>query len=345
MKITAICALFIGAYSQAAYAQDNQGSFVPFTPKFVQVDPSGRCALFSAPVFSYGSNTWFTCVNFAWVAIGGGSATLPTATAAGQTIVSTAPGQNYTAQSVLSQISTGSIASLPSCSTGFLYLPTDSAYNQVASSGDGNCHYFLTGREMFPVNATTYPSSWQLQNGANEDLSTGTSFLRIFDNTSCCTWTGKTRSLPHAAPYTFTVIQSLNLVMGGGTAPNQVAGIGITDGTKQIHIEVIAGGSAFCNIRTVHMTTLTDGGTQVASATMIGPASCSGQPVGLQIQDSGSALTFRYSLDGGVTWIQLGSTEGSTAFLTATNIWYGGTSNTSGATPFMDVNALSLKFQ
>lgn len=71
---TILLSLFIFA---SAFAQQGQ---TPFTPSFVQVDPTGRCALFSTPVFSYGSNVWFSCVNNSWVAGAGGGGGFPSTT-------------------------------------------------------------------------------------------------------------------------------------------------------------------------------------------------------------------------------------------------------------------------
>ena len=246
----------------------------------------------------------------------------------------------------LSQIAIGPIASTPACNANFLYLPTDGRYNQVAGDGT-SCHYLLAGKEMFPANATTFPSVFQAQNGMLYDVSSGTADMTIYDNASCCNWTGRVAALPaHPNGYTITQVQSADLV-----GSNQTFGLGILDGgVLQSHIEMITSANAgsMCSFRVVHVPTGSDGGTQMAATAGLPIASCTGGLSSLKIVDSGSTLSYYYSLQSSPLatspgWVLLFTEPSTGGFITPTKYGFLGTSNTAGANAYLHSTVLSLK--
>ena len=249
----------------------------------------------------------------------------------------------------LTQISTGPLASVPAANTVFDYTPTDSFSGRII--GDGTTrHYFPGGREQFPSPLLFGASSWQRQNGAVENLAQGTSELQIFDNTSSVEWTGKTIPIPaHGTSWDYAITFQADLAM---LAPgsNQLFGIGVSDGTKQIHIELISGTG--CNLRLVSYGNTSSAlpgysETNLQQYGGFATGACSGEPFSLKIHESGAAYTFFFAFHGGNAWKQFGAPQPSAGGFvpSATALWYGGTSQTSGASPFLTALTTSVTFQ
>jgi hypothetical protein len=239
----------------------------------------------------------------------------------------------------LTQISIGAISAVPACnSSTFLFFPNNSFYTSVVGDGS-NCHYYITGMERFPVVAASW--AWSNQNG-NTETTNGASTLTILDTGTTVQWSGKTLNLPHASPYTYTGF----MYPLAAAQSTQTMGFWITDGTKQIHVEAITSTASGCTVRVEHIASSTDGGTGFANSSVLPNGACTGAiELGLRIADSGSALSYYYSLDRGVSWVQIGSTESSTGFLTATKIGYGGVSVTSGTESRLSMLVTSAQFQ
>lgn len=242
----------------------------------------------------------------------------------------------------LSLISTGVFASVPACNTHFLYLPVDSAYTQVA--GDGiRCHYLYQGWERYLLDDANY--SWFNRNGATWNATGGTPAFSIVDTGLSVQWTGRVRTLPHPAPYTYEVF----LLAYMGMHATQALGAWITDGTKQIHLEIIGADTngRGCVLRVQHVANSLDGGGPAfATSGKVPETFCIGAAeVGLRIADSGAALSYSYSLDRGLSWLQLGSTEPSNRYMRATQIGVGGTSVANSALSMESALITSARFQ
>lgn len=268
----------------------------------------------------------------------------------GYTLTGSVCVQNGGTSGGLTQISVGSIASVPSCTSTFLYLPTDSFYDQVACDSSSVLHYLRGGSERWPTTLKTW--AWSNQNSNTETTATGTSSLTIFDTALTVQWSGKVTALPHGAPYTYTVFMK-NQANGASGQSSTAGGAWITDGTKQIHVEVLCQTAPNASLtetnsfmRVEHIATSTDGGTSYFVSGIVPQSVCTGATeVGLRIADSGSALSYSYSLDGGASWTGLGGAESNTAYLTATFIGFGGTSVTNSAFPFEVLTITSARFQ
>lgn len=243
----------------------------------------------------------------------------------------------------VSQISFGPFASAPAPSAAFFFKPLDSFFDSIVSSGNGVSHYLIGGHEYTPP--FSFPT-WYNQNGAIETTTGGTDNLRIFTSNPCCSWTGKTATLPaHTLGYTFTAfIRSNQSLMAAGAT---TASMWIGDGTNRIGIDLLGNPTSptqqACSVRVDHYSGATSGGTDFYTEPTPLTA-CFGGITGLRIVDNSSALTYFISLDGGSTWRQLGSTDPSTggsAFIPSpTLVAFGGLSLTTGTILYVDVSLI-----
>jgi len=126
-----------------------------------------------------------------------------------------------------SEVSTGVIASLPAAGTsGRVYLPTDSFYNNVFDNGS-SWNYFIDGKVVTPPLAA---SNWTLVTGGNATLTDSKSglYLSTASNTTTSA-EAVLRAVPGSTPYTITMRLIPNFLCT--TADTPMFGVCFTNGT------------------------------------------------------------------------------------------------------------------
>jgi len=242
-------------------------------------------------------------------------------------------------------ITQGSYLSLPgTCTTNDVYFTTDSYYSHFRCSATNTWTPFLGG---FIAALPGVVSGWTgVNTGANwtaTDLN-GAVQLQITNNASL-NWRLLTKSQP-STPYTLTFIWGFYQQLNN----SEDTGVYFYDGTKLMGLEFLSQASTF-TIRVEKITDVTHDASTAASKALynsgnlpmvhspMGTLAALGPLLYARIANSGTTLTFSYSLDN-ITWTSLFS-ESVGTFITPTKYGFGGVDNTVGSSTVI-VNMLSI---